>query len=147
MDRVNQYRQIVQDFLEDFAADDPEAQLIFDIERDRYLVMHNGWRGEYRIYGCAMQLDLISGKVWIQHNSTEIFIDRELISRGEAAPVLDATCFMPGDPSNAVAPLPVDGGLPNPKGIASQDIVLGLRSPKVRERLAAALHTDVGSKP
>ncbi|KAB8332442.1 XisI protein [Scytonema tolypothrichoides VB-61278] len=105
MDRINKYRQIVRDLLQDFAGDDPEAQLIFDTERDRYLVMHNGWRGEYRIYGCAMQLDLIEGKIWIQHNSTEIFIDRELISRG----------------------------------VALQDIVLGFRSPKVRERLAAAL--------
>ncbi|PIG93859.1 XisI protein [Gloeocapsopsis sp. IPPAS B-1203] len=103
MDRVNQYRQIVRGFLQDFAADDSEAQLIFDEKRDRYLVMHNGWRGDYRIYGCAMHLDLIDGKVWIQHNSTEIFIDRELIELG----------------------------------IAPQDIVLGFRSPSVRERLAA----------
>ncbi|MGI2909107.1 XisI protein [Tolypothrix sp. VBCCA 56010] len=113
MDRIKQYRQIIRDFLENFAADDPEAQLIFDTERDRYLVMHNGWRGEYRIYGCAMQLDLIESKVWIQHNSTEIFIDRELIGRG----------------------------------IAPQDIVLGFRSPSVRQRLTAALHKDVVSKP
>jgi hypothetical protein len=42
MERVNQYRQIVCDLLQDFAADDPEAQLIFDEQRDRYLVMHNG---------------------------------------------------------------------------------------------------------
>lgn len=84
MDRVNQYRQIVQSFLEEFAADDPEAQLIFDTERDRYLVMHNSWRGEYRIYGCAMQFDLIDGKVWLQHNSTEIYIDQELMQRGVA---------------------------------------------------------------
>lgn len=68
-----------------------------------------------------MQLDLIESKVWIEHNSTEIFIDRELIGRG----------------------------------VAPQDIVLGFRSrsvfvgesPKVRERLALALHTDVASKP
>ena len=70
MDRVEQYRQIVREFLQNFAADDPEAQLVFDTERDHYLVMHVGWRDDYRIYGCAMQLDLIEGKVWIQHNST-----------------------------------------------------------------------------
>lgn len=104
MDRVDEYRQIVREFLQDFAADDPEAQLIFDAERDRYLVMHLGWRGEYRIYGCAMQLDMIDGKVWIQHNSTEVVIDQELIQRG----------------------------------IPKQDIVLGFRSPSIRERLAAA---------
>lgn len=105
MERVNEYRQIVRDFLQDFATDDPEAQLIFDAERDHYLVMHVGWRGEYRIYGCAMQLDIIDSKVWIQHNSTEVVIDQELIQRD----------------------------------IPRKDIVLGFRSPSIRERLAAAL--------
>ena len=105
MDRINNYRQIVCQFLRDFAKDDPEAQLIFDLERDRYLVMHVGWRKDYRIYGCAIQLDLIDGKVWIQNNSTEVSIDRELIQRG-----MDA-----------------------------KDIVLGFRSPSIREKLASAL--------
>ena len=29
-----------------------------------------------------MQLDIIEGQIWIQHNSTEIYIDRELIQLG-----------------------------------------------------------------
>ena len=82
MDRVNECRQIVQEFLGEFAQNDANAQLIFDLFRDRYLVMHNEWRDEYRIYGCAMQLDIVNGQVWIQHNSTKIYIDRELIHRG-----------------------------------------------------------------
>jgi XisI protein len=82
MDRVTQYRQIVCEFLESFTSIDPQIQLVFDPVRDRYLAMHNEWRGESRIYGCAMQLDLINEQVWIQHNSTEIFIDRELSQRG-----------------------------------------------------------------
>jgi hypothetical protein len=82
MDRINEYRQIVHQFLEDFAKNDENAQLIFDPLRDRYLVMHNEWRDDYRIYGCAMQLDIIEGQIWIQHNSTEIYIDRELIKHG-----------------------------------------------------------------
>jgi hypothetical protein len=82
MDRIDEYRQIAQEFLADFAKDDANAQLIFDLPHDRYLVMHNEWRDEYRIYGCAMQLDIIEGQIWIQHNSTEIYIDRELIQRG-----------------------------------------------------------------
>lgn len=82
MDRINEYRQIVQDFLADFVKNDTYAQLIFDILRDRYLIMHNEWRDNYRIYGCAMQLDIIEGQIWIQHNSTEIYIDRELIKYG-----------------------------------------------------------------
>lgn len=82
MDQVTKYCQIICKFLQDFAQDDPEAQLIFDSERDRYLVMHVAWRNDYRIYGCAMQLDLIDNQVWIQNNSTEIYVDRELIARG-----------------------------------------------------------------
>ena len=104
MDRINKYRQIICQFLQDFATDDPEAQLIFDTERDRFLVMHVGWRNDYRIYGCAIQLDLIDGKVWIQNNSTEVFVDREPIKRD----------------------------------IDAKDIVLGFRSPSIREKLTSA---------
>jgi XisI protein len=82
MDRINEYRQIVHQFLEEFVKNDLNGQLIFDPIRDRYLVMHNEWRDDYRIYGCAMQLDIVEGQIWIQHNSTEIYIDRELIQLG-----------------------------------------------------------------
>ena len=82
MDRIGKYRRIVCEFLEEFIKGDPNAQPIFDQEHDRYLVIHNEWRNDYRIYGCAMQLDIIKGQIWIQHNSTEIYIDRELIQRG-----------------------------------------------------------------
>jgi len=105
MDRMNQYRTVICQFLESFAQDDPEAELVFDTTRDRYLVLHSAWRGESRIYGCAMQLDLIDGKVWIQHNSTEIDLYEALTQ----------------------------------EGVEAKDIVLGFRSPAVRERLAAAL--------
>ena len=69
MDKLDKYRQIVCQFLEDFAKEDPEAKLIFDLEHDceasrrhRFLVMHVNWRNDYRIYGCAMHLDLIDEK-------------------------------------------------------------------------------------
>ena len=58
------------------------AELVFDEKRDRYLLVHIGWQGARRIYGCPMQIDIIDNKVWLQHNSTEIFVDQELIARG-----------------------------------------------------------------
>ena len=108
MDKLAKYRQIVCQYLEDFAKEDPEANLIFDEKRDRFLVMHVNWRNDYRIYGCAMHLDLIDEKVWIQNNSTEIYIDRELLKRG----------------------------------IAPQDIVLGFRSPSIRDKIASVLFNE-----
>jgi len=103
MDRVSEYRQIICQFLKDFSKDDPDARLIFDKERDRYLVLHSGWRNDYRFYGCAIHLDLIDGKVWIQQNSTEVMVDQDL----------------------------------EKLGVSPKDIILGFRSPEVRERLAA----------
>jgi squalene cyclase len=82
MDRLNEYRQIVVRYLEDFAKNDANAQLVFDRDRDRYIVLHNEWRGDRRIYGCAIQLDIIDDRVWIQINNTEIYVDRELIDLG-----------------------------------------------------------------
>jgi len=82
MDRVVEYRQMVREVLEAFAKNDPKAQLIFDSEHDRYLVMHNEWKNDHRIYGCAIQIDITEGQIWLQHNSTEIYIDRELIQLG-----------------------------------------------------------------
>ena len=46
------------------------------------MLVHVGWQGARRIYGCPMQIDIIDSKVWLQHNATEIFVDQELIARG-----------------------------------------------------------------
>ncbi|MDJ1174409.1 element excision factor XisI family protein [Roseofilum capinflatum] len=82
MDKLNRYRQIVAEYLEDFCNYDTQAQFIFDIPRDRYMVIHNEWRDQSRIYGCAMHLDIIENQIWIQHNSTEFYIERDLLRRG-----------------------------------------------------------------
>jgi XisI protein len=82
MDRLTEYRQIVINYLENFAENDENAQPVFDRDRDRYLVLHNEWHGDDRIYGCAIQLDIIEHKIWIQINNTEIYLDRELIECG-----------------------------------------------------------------
>jgi XisI protein len=45
-----------------------ESQLVFDVERNHYQIMHVGWRNKHRIYGCVVHLDIKDGKIWIQHN-------------------------------------------------------------------------------
>lgn len=72
----------MQEYLTEFATISPTYQLIFDTTRDRYLVIHDEWCGESRIYGCSMQLDIIENQIWIQQNNTEIYVDRELIQQG-----------------------------------------------------------------
>ena len=82
MEKLDRYRQHICALLQDFVAEDPDTHLVFDRERDRYLAIHNSWNDESRTYGCAIHLDLIDGQIWIQHNSTELYLDRLLYDRG-----------------------------------------------------------------
>ncbi len=52
--------------------------------RDRYLMFHVGWRGEGRVYGCVIHIEIRSGKIWIQRDGTEVGIANELIESGVA---------------------------------------------------------------
>jgi hypothetical protein len=59
MDKLNQYREIIQEILKDYSdrrSDEiVESQTIFDLERDHYQIVNVGWNKEKRIYGCVLQ--------------------------------------------------------------------------------------------
>ncbi len=84
---VEQYRQWVQDLLLERANRKPtfpeiETQAILDTERDHYLLLHTGWRNNRRTHGCSLHLDIKDGKIWIQHDGTEIGIATQLLELG-----------------------------------------------------------------
>jgi XisI protein len=84
--RIARYRELVMRFLlaqgREEGGDDIESQPIFDMQRDRYLILSQGWRGQERVYWVVMHLELCQGKVWIQRNQTEVDIEAELIALG-----------------------------------------------------------------
>jgi hypothetical protein len=86
MDKLTQYREIVQSILTEYSDRRSDAevdsQCIFDTQRDHYQVVNVGWSNRHRIYGCVMHLDLKDEKVWIQYNGTEIDLGQELVDRG-----------------------------------------------------------------
>jgi XisI protein len=60
MDRLEYYRQCIQKILLEQSQVKPingeiEVQTIFDLERDRYLIIDLGWDEHRRIYNCVMQ--------------------------------------------------------------------------------------------
>ena len=84
---VNYYRQLVQELLQEYSNirannEAVEAEAIFDLQRDRYQVVHVGWSNKHRVYGCVLHLDIKDGKIWIQHDGTEGGIANELVDRG-----------------------------------------------------------------
>ncbi|NEQ98003.1 MAG: XisI protein [Cyanothece sp. SIO2G6] len=87
MAELDQYREIVQKLLTDYADysnDDQnvDTELILDTTRDHYQLVHVGWQNEHRVYGCVLHLDIKNGKIWLQHNGTERDIAAELVDMG-----------------------------------------------------------------
>jgi XisI protein len=79
MAELTEYQTKIQSLLTELAAygskdSEVESQLVFDVERNHYQLMHVGWRNKHRIYGCVVHLDIKDGKIWIQHNGTEFDI-------------------------------------------------------------------------
>ncbi len=87
MDKLDKYRENIQRVLAKYAQYRPsygeiEVEKIFDGERDRYQIISIGSNQEKRIYHPMMHLDIKNEKIWIQENTTEVDIARELIEMG-----------------------------------------------------------------
>jgi hypothetical protein len=87
MDRLERYRKVIRQVLEEYAAQKPAngeiaCELIVDPEKDHYELLHVGWdRGE-RVHGTIIHIDIIDGKVWIQYDGTDRPVADELIEAG-----------------------------------------------------------------
>ncbi|BCL38015.1 XisI protein [Nostoc sp. MS1] len=87
MDRIEDYREIIQKFLKSHADfentnSDIESQIICDTVNDHYQLLDVGWEELKRVYNCFIHLDIKDGKIWIQRNMTEVDIAQELVDMG-----------------------------------------------------------------
>ncbi|MBI1830642.1 MAG: XisI protein [Planctomycetes bacterium] len=87
MDTLDRYREIVRRILTKFASipyshGNMNSHVVFDRDSDRYLVVTDGWDGVRRVHGVVLHIDIIDGKVWVQRDSTNIEIVRELEEAG-----------------------------------------------------------------
>ena len=91
MDKLDLYRQLIQELLTARAKlrspNDPiKSQTVFDREGDHYQLVNLGWKNNStRIYGCAIHVDIIDRKIWVQHDGTEEAIADQLIEKGVQA--------------------------------------------------------------
>ena len=87
MDKLEHSRQSIQALLTEYVATPIsngaiESQTVFDTQQDHYQVMNVGWDGHRRVHGCVLHLDIKDGKIWVQHNTTEMRVAHELMARG-----------------------------------------------------------------
>ena len=63
MDQLD-YRELVRSILEGHGGNrldsNTEVQLIFDPEHDRYQLLHIGWEGLSRVFGCIIYVEIIT---------------------------------------------------------------------------------------
>jgi len=85
MDTLTHYREIVKKVIEEY-ADEPDSsgirtELVFDEKIDHYALVETGWEGLDRIEGMIIHIDIIDGKIWIQHDGTEqgVALDLEVL--------------------------------------------------------------------
>jgi XisI protein len=87
MDKLQQYRQIIQQILIEQAhpychSNDVETEVICDTEHDHYQLTYIGWEEQKRIFNLILHFDIKDGKIWVQYNGTETAIAKELTDRG-----------------------------------------------------------------
>lgn len=87
---VEQYRQYIRHLLSERAErishrrtePEYEVQTVFDKEQDHYQLLYVGWRGNKRDFGCILHVDIKDGKIWIQHDGTEVGLANQLVEMG-----------------------------------------------------------------
>ena len=87
LDKVARYRSIIRDLILERASyklshGDVRTEAVIDLENDHYEIIRVGWDGQRRIHGCAIHLDIIDGKVWIQHDGTDEPVADVLLEAG-----------------------------------------------------------------
>ncbi|AKG20332.1 XisI protein [Calothrix sp. 336/3] len=87
MDTLNHYRQIISELIYEYAKYKPshgqiEAEAIVNPATDHYELMHVCWDGQRRVHGCVLHIDIIQGKIWIQHDGTNRPVAEELLEAG-----------------------------------------------------------------
>ncbi len=89
METTVAYRQIVMEALQEHAEfrnradqDGIVAQLLFDKERDQYMIVDAGWLRYKRIRTIVVFVRIVEGKIWVEEDWTEYGIANEFVARG-----------------------------------------------------------------
>jgi hypothetical protein len=89
MDQLDHYRNLIKQSLTAYAdlvnrqrKSNLETQLIFDTERDHYMLFRSGWWDKERVRTPTLYVRLHNGKIWIEEDWTEDGLATELLAAG-----------------------------------------------------------------
>ncbi len=90
MDKLDRYRDLIENKLSEVVALFERAisakrlrnRVVFDRQRDNYLIVQEGWDGSRRVHSIIVHIEIINGKIAIQEDWTERGLARELEEAG-----------------------------------------------------------------
>jgi hypothetical protein len=88
MDKLTRYRDIIRRELEGYASwitkpgGETRTEVVYDPALDHFELVESGWQGRRRIHTVVFHLDIIDGKIWVQHDATDRPIAEELVRAG-----------------------------------------------------------------
>ncbi len=87
MDRNDTYRAIVKRILQGVADITPSdenirTEFVCDEALGHYQVSQVGWDGKHRVDDVFLHVDVLDGKVWLQHDGTNLKIAEDLVREG-----------------------------------------------------------------
>jgi hypothetical protein len=86
-ERTPIYREIVKGILREIATIKPsfgevETEFICDDAQGHYEISYVGWDRRGRVHGSVIHIDIRNGKVWLQHDGTNLEIAQQLLDAG-----------------------------------------------------------------
>ena len=87
MDRVEEYREIIKRAMRKLIEYLPKeegirTELIMDDANGHYQVLQIGWKNRRRIHGTLFHADLVNGKVYLEHDGTDLALVDDLLEGG-----------------------------------------------------------------
>lgn len=84
---LEKYREYIEEIINwraeiGYANSDLEMKPVFDRERDRYLLMVNGYEGKKRIHFALIDVEVRNGKFWIHYDGLEKGVAAYLLEKG-----------------------------------------------------------------
>lgn len=88
MEKIAQYKEIIKHLILEIKKMIPneegiDNQAIIDASGGHFLLFSVGWSGRHWVYSSFVHIDVRQdGKVWLQHDGTDLKIAEELVRRG-----------------------------------------------------------------
>lgn len=89
MDKLEKYRSLIKQLLNDYLelinrtpTPGLDTEVVFDEERDHYMLLNVGWSRRRRFRGTTLYLRLRDGKIWVEEDWLEDGIVKDLLAAG-----------------------------------------------------------------